>query len=107
MALPAIGHIVVLGAAGSGKTTIVLLRAYHLANLPGNARVLLVTFNGALVEYMKGISGTYLPKLTVENYHKFARGYLNSRGKMPRWNSILDPDAKAYYIEQAIAALKE
>ena len=34
MALPAQGHIVVLGTAGSGKTTIALLRALHLANIP-------------------------------------------------------------------------
>lgn len=31
LALPANGHIVVLGTAGSGKTTIALLRALHLA----------------------------------------------------------------------------
>ena len=50
MALPAKGHIVVLGTAGSGKTTIALLRAHHLANIPNGGRVLLDTFNGALVE---------------------------------------------------------
>lgn len=36
MALPAKGHIVVLGTAGSGKTTIALYRAHHLANIPGS-----------------------------------------------------------------------
>lgn len=107
MALPAKGHIVVLGTAGSGKTTIALLRAHHLANMPGKNRVLLVTFNGALVEYMRGISNSRPAKLVVENYHKFARGYLDCRGKMPRWNGILSPDRKAYYIEQAVAALRE
>ncbi|KNY24785.1 3'-5' exonuclease [Pseudobacteroides cellulosolvens] len=106
MALPAKGHIVVLGTAGSGKTTIALLRAHHLANIPNGGKVLLVTFNGALVEYMRGISSSQSTKLVVENYHKFARGYLNSRGKMPRWNGILSPEEKAYYIEQAIEALK-
>lgn len=45
MALPAIGHIVVLGTAGSGKTTVALLRAHHLANIPNGGKVLLVTFN--------------------------------------------------------------
>ena len=107
MALPAKGHLIVLGTAGSGKTTIALLRASHLANLPGNARVLLVTFNGALVQYMRGISHSPSSKLVVENYHKFARGYLNNVGKMPRWNGILDPDQKAYYIEQAMEELKK
>lgn len=46
LALPAKGHTVVLGTAGSGKTTIALLRAIHLSKLSGNEKVLLVTFMG-------------------------------------------------------------
>lgn len=107
LALPAKGHIVVLGTAGSGKTTIALLRAYQLAILPGDDKVLLVTFNGALVEYMRGISSANPSNLVVENYHKFARGYLDSRSKMPPRNGILDPTEKAYYIEKALAFYKE
>lgn len=107
LALPSTGHTVVLGTAGSGKTTIALLRAYHLATLPGNKKVLLVTFNGALVEYIKGISDVIPRNLTVENYHKFARGYLHSRGKMPPRNGILNSDSKAYYISLAKKSLQE
>jgi len=107
MALPAKGHIVVLGTAGSGKTTIALLRAFHLANLPDSPNVLLVTFNGALVEYMRGISNFRTGNLVVESYHKFARGYLNYRAKMPRWNGILGPGEKAYYIGKAVETLKK
>ncbi|MCL2284069.1 MAG: AAA family ATPase [Fibromonadales bacterium] len=107
MALPAEGHIIVLGTAGSGKTTLALLRARHLANLPGNGIVLLVTFNGALVKYMRGISGFQSPKLVVENYHKFARGYLCSKGKMPPRNGILDTDEKSRYIELAVEFYKK
>ena len=94
------GHFVVLGTAGSGKTTIALLRAINLANLPGNDRVLLVTFNRALVEYMKGIEDIS-GRLTVENYHKFARGYLASRGKMPRFNGITENEEREALIEEA------
>lgn len=107
LALSAKGHVVVLGTAGSGKTTIALLRAHHLASLPGNDKVLLVTFNGALVEYMRGISSSTSLKLVVESYHKFARGYLNSRSKMPLRNGILDSSGKAYYIEQALNFCRE
>lgn len=106
LALPAKGHIVVLGTAGSGKTTIALHRARHLANIPGSGRILLVTFNRALVEYMKGIDYIQSSKLTVENYHRFARGYLNARGKMPKWNGILNPEQKECYIGQALEKLK-
>lgn len=104
-ALPAKGHLVVLGTAGSGKTTIALLRAYHLANLDNN-KVLLVTFNAALVQYMKDICGTVPDNLTIENYHKFARGYLNCRGKMPNRNGILSHNGKLSLIEQAIEICK-
>jgi hypothetical protein len=106
MALPAKGHIVVLGTAGSGNTTMALLRAHHLANIPNGGRVLLVTFNGALVECRRGMSSSRPEKLVVEKYHEFARGYLISRGKMPSWNGILESDVKACYIEQAVETLK-
>ena len=107
MALPTKGHFVVLGTAGSGKTTIALLRAHHLANIPNGGNVLLVTFNKALVGYMCGLSNDQTQKLVVENYHTFARGYLNSRGKMPPRNGIADPDEKSSYIEQALEYYKK
>lgn len=100
------GHYVVLGTAGSGKTTIALLRAINLANLPGNDKVLLVTFNGALVEYMKGIE-KISGKLRIENYHKFAKGYLNSRGKMPSFGGIAENAEREKLIDTAVEILKE
>lgn len=107
LAIPPKGHTVVLGTAGSGKTTIALLRAENLANLPGKQEVLLVTFNRALVEYMRKISNAKTSKLTVENYHKFARGYLDGRGKMKGYGIILDSEKKQYYIEQAVECCRE
>ncbi|WP_314047873.1 3'-5' exonuclease [Selenomonas noxia] len=107
MALPAIGHMVVLGTAGSGKTTMALLRAYHLSKLPNAGRVLLVTFNRALVKYMCELCRDKPRTLIVENYHKFARGYLFSRGKMPYNNGILNPDKKIQYIEDALKVVKK
>lgn len=107
MALPAKGHIVVLGTAGSGKTTMALQRAHLLANIPNGGQVLLVTFNRALVKYMCELNPSRNSKLVVEHYHKFARGYLSSRGKIPTRNGILSPEGKVYYIEQAVEALRE
>lgn len=107
MALPITGHTVVLGTAGSGKTTVALQRAIYLSNLPSNPRVLLVTFNNALVEYMKSINDRVCPRLVVESYHKFARGYLNSRGKMPRYNGVLYSNKKREYIEEALRLCRE
>lgn len=105
LALPATGHIVVLGTAGSGKTTIAQLRAINLANMPGEDKVLLVTFNGALVEYMKGI-GEITRNLVVENYHKFARGYLDSRNKMPRYDGITGNKEREELIKSAVNAIR-
>ena len=106
MALPAQGHVVVLGTAGSGKTTIALLRAHHLSLMPGGGNVLLVTFNGALVKYMQAMNDNLTKRLVVENYHKFARGYLESRGKMPLRNGVAGPDKKEYFIRQSVEFLR-
>lgn len=106
LALPARGHTVVLGTAGSGKTTMALLRAIGLSNLPNNPRVLVVTFNRALVQYMAGLGAGDLRNVTVEGFHQFARGYLNSVGKMPRRKGILDREDKEQYIEAALSRVK-
>ena len=79
LALPEQGHFVVLGTAGSGKTTMAILRAAYLAKLH-EEKVLLVTFNKALVTYLRSISEGELGDVDVRNYHRFARGYLSSRG---------------------------
>lgn len=107
LALPPVGHTVVLGTAGSGKTTMALLRAIGVANYPERPNVLLVTFNRALVQYIKELGRGSVQNITIESFHKFARGYLNSRGKMPRYNGILDTDDKAAYIDIALSQVKE
>ncbi|MGE7673471.1 3'-5' exonuclease [Lysinibacillus sp. NPDC094403] len=83
LALPDQGHFIILGTAGSGKTTMAIYRARFLAGLK-NGRVLFVTFNKALVTYLQTIGKGYFDNIDVVNYHKFARGYLNSKGKMGR-----------------------
>lgn len=84
------GHNVILGTAGSGKTTLAIYRSIYLAKLDSQERVMLVTFNTTLVKYLDAIVGESIPSnLDVRNYHKFARGYLASKGLMPRWNGIV------------------
>ncbi len=105
LALSPKGHNVVLGTAGSGKTTMAILRAIGLSNLPDSPKVLVVTFNQALVKYMSNLSDSDYNNLVVESYHKFARGYLNSLGKMP-FNCIADKDEKDKYISDALLEIK-
>lgn len=82
--LPARGHHVVLGTAGSGKTTLAILRAAYLSDptTDHQGKTLLITFTRSLVAYLRYLQDGRLDAVTVENYHKFARGYLASRGKM-------------------------
>ena len=102
--MPATGHSAVLGTAGSGKTTLALYRAAYLS-APGmshSGRALLLTFNRALVTYLNYLKPPELRNVVIENYHKFARGYLNSKGKM-ELNSICDPDLREELISKALA----
>ena len=101
--LPAGGHTVVLGTAGSGKTTLAILRSLYLADpsTDHGGRTLLVTFNRCLVTYMKHLAGAIRGQVVVENYHRFARGYLSSRGKMPN-GSICTPPERLQFINRAL-----
>jgi len=106
--LPANGHIVVLGTAGSGKTTLAILRAAFLADpsTSHSGKTLLVTFNRALVIYLQHLRPSKFHNVKVENYHTFARGYLRSRGKMGD-NCILNyQDQRERLISQAVNNVK-
>lgn len=75
---------VVLGTAGSGKTTMAILRAAYLSH-PGTAHggaTLLVTFNKALAAYITALGAATTHRVDIRNYHRVARGYLNSRNLM-------------------------
>lgn len=101
--LAAAGHHVVLGTAGSGKTTMAVYRARYLSNpsLPGNGRTLVITYNKALMRYIAGIDTLANCNVSVENYHKFARGYLNSRGLLPG-SAIVSMGQRQILIETAV-----
>lgn len=107
------GHNVILGTAGSGKTTLAIYRSMYLAKLEPEERVLLITFNTTLVKYLNAIVGEEFPlNIDVRNYHKFARGYLASKGKMPRWNGIVSgmedgDNKKLLFVRRALENVKK
>ena len=105
--LPAHGHTVVLGTAGSGKTTLAILRSLHLCDPSTHhgGRTLLVTFNRCLVTYMTHLAGALRQPVDVRNYHHFARGYLSSRDKLP-WGSICGPDERLRFIAAAVGTAR-
>jgi superfamily I DNA/RNA helicase len=102
--LPAKGHFVVLGTAGSGKTTLAILRSAFLGNpnTDNGGQTLLVTFNRALVTYLRHFHDSNFRNVIVENYHLFARGYLNGRGRMG-YNTICSPALRAKLIDAAVS----
>jgi superfamily I DNA/RNA helicase len=101
--LPGTGHQVVLGTAGTGKTTMAMLRAEHLAapETRNSGRVLLVTYNNALVTYLRHLRPDAAANITIETYGLFARGYLNSVGLMG-YNAIAKPDLRRVLAERAV-----
>lgn len=109
IALAGTGHHAVLGTAGSGKTSMAVLRAMHLSHPrhPQSGTALLVTFNNALVQYVRYLrSGTpSAARITVETYHRFARGYLAGRGAMRRY-AICENDERDHLISAAVAQLR-
>jgi superfamily I DNA/RNA helicase len=106
--LPAKGHFAVLGTAGSGKTTLAILRSAFLSDpkTEHSGKTLLVTFNKALVSYLKHIQDNQLANVVVENYHTFARGYLAYRKKMSG-NVICPPKTREDLIAKAVEKVSQ
>jgi DNA helicase IV len=84
-----------------------MLRASYLASplRDGGGPVLLVTYNNALVTYLRHLVPGAVDNVTVETYGKFARGYLNSIGKMPRWGGITPPAQRRQLVAGAVTAV--
>jgi superfamily I DNA/RNA helicase len=107
VALDPFGHYVVLGTAGSGKTTMAIHRAAFLANdiAEHAGRTLLVTFNKALVTYLDYLKPAELRGVEVRTYHHFARGYLNDRGLMSL-NAIASPSQRERCVADALQVVR-
>ena len=106
--LPHQGHVVVLGTAGSGKTTLAILRSLYLSDQSTShaGRTLLVTFNRCLVTYMERLmSDTNQKSVDVRNYHHFARGYLGFRNKLP-WGCISTNNQRSQDINNALSEMR-
>lgn len=108
LALRPSGHAVVLGTAGSGKTTMAVLRALYLSdrNCEHAGRTLLVTYNKSLLAYLEHMLPNKRYDLEVRNYHHFARGYLNSRGHMT-FSCIVNGDERRRLIWEAVEDVRK
>ncbi len=100
-------HHVVLGTAGTGKSTMAILRAIYLS-LPttqNHGPVLVVTYNNTLVTYLNYLGQGSPTSVTVETYGRFARGYLASLGLMG-WNKIAQGPLLRQLVGQAVAGAR-
>ena len=114
VALTPLGHAVVLGTAGSGKTTMAIHRATYVANpaVDHGGRTLLVTFNNTLVTYLEHLRPRELRDVDVRTFHRFARGYLDRRGLMSgnaicKRNAICKKYPRERLIAQAVQNVRE
>ena len=57
-------------------------------------------------ELRKTVKNDKLANVTIENYHTFARGYLNSRKKMSSY-AILDPDSRENLVNLAVQTISQ
>lgn len=101
--------LVVLGTAGTGKTTMAVLRASYLAHPQSKnaGRVLLVTYNNALTRYLRHLVPGQLGQVQVETYARFARGYLNSVGRMPPFGGVLEGHQLASLVADSVSDVSE
>lgn len=83
-------------------------RAAHVGHplTDHSGRTLLVTFNRALLAYFAHLGADALPNVDVVNYHKFARGYLNSVGKMGSDWVVRDEECRAQFVRGAVALVR-
>ena len=103
--LPTEGHYVVLGSAGSGKSTVAVLRSRYLADsgLDHAGRVLLVTYTQALTKYLAQLVGPAGPSVDVLTFHTVGRNALAATGA----TALYDSRAMKRLQEQAISLFKQ
>lgn len=98
--LPMEGHNVVLGSAGSGKSVCALLRALSLSQVK-NEKVLILTYNNSLVNYLKNIEEEQ-NNIFIMTYHKFVVNYLKECGVLGTNSIVKNEYLKSKFIREAI-----
>lgn len=93
----------VRGVAGSGKTLVLVLRAKYLARVYPQGRILVLAFNRALAEQLKGHFEHYAENITVSTFHALCQQVLISPD---HWQSgPLTAEDRRARLRAAIAAV--
>ena len=93
------GHVVVLGTAGSGKTTMAIHRAAYVADprTDHGGRTLLVTFNRALVTYLKHLCPPELRHVDVRDVPPLREGL-----SPIAWSDVVQRDLRQRTVRETI-----
>lgn len=102
------GAMVVLGTAGSGKSLMALHRAARLANpeTSGHGPTLLVTFNRALVGYLRSWADHALPMVDVHHYSSWARATAVRAGRLRGFTSFAQFDDREALVASGVEAAR-
>ena len=79
-------HVLIKGAPGSGKTTVLLYKLMKLKKMDSNAKILMITYNKTLTKYVKDFfesKGEAMENVTISTFHSWAWQVLkkiNGRG---------------------------
>lgn len=103
---PEVGHTVVLGKAGSGKTEAACARAAYYAALPEHPGVLLLTWNRISAELLRQRfrRTRHAPKIMC--YQDFAVQRMRQRKLLSGNCRILTPQKQQYYLRQALTCCR-
>jgi Superfamily I DNA and RNA helicases len=76
------GNLLIRGEPGSGKTTVLSARAKWIDSLLSNGRLLFVTYNAALVRYVRSLldSAKCANDVTVSTFHDWCRDFARKLG---------------------------
>lgn len=103
------GAMVVLGTAGSGKSLMALHRAVRLANpeTTGHGPTLLITFNRALVGYLKSWNAGDLLNVTVRHYSSWARDIAVRAGSLSGYTRFAQYQHRDNLIRAGVDAARQ
>lgn len=106
-----IGHYLISGIPGSGKTVIVIARAIHLLKLNPSWKIAIITYNKSLTKKIKNrltvlneslyLTDTNLDKIEVLNFHQYALKIANIKVPSPTNNLFWENDLPQKALEKA------
>lgn len=94
------GNLLIRGEPGSGKTTVLSARAKWIDSLLNEGRMLFVTYNVALVGYVRHLleSNELANDITITTFHDWCRSFARKLG-YPVGDAVMAQDREAYLAQ--------